>query len=176
VSDVSEIFWIEGDAYLNNEELGTPAASGLAIVARPQGDDRLEGELRGIKQGGIDTVVSLLEPYEADVLGLGGEQAIAQRVGLQFLSFPIRDGDIPSDTPAFRAFVRGIADRLAAGQHVGVHCRGCIGRATVTAACALVHRGWKARDALEAIAIARGYAVPDTLEQEDWILAYKPNP
>ena len=101
---------------------------------------------------------------------------MAQRVGLQFLSYPIQDGNIPSDTASFRAFVRDIADRLAAGQHVGVHCRGCIGRATVAAAGALIHRGWKARDALEAIAIARGYAVPDTLEQEDWILAYKPNP
>jgi protein-tyrosine phosphatase len=165
MSDVSEIFWIEGDP-----------RPGLAIVARPQGDERLEGELRSINQEGIDTVVSLLEPYEADVLGLAEEQATAQRVGLQFLSYPIPDGNIPSDTPAFRDFVRDIADRLAAGEHVGVHCRGCIGRATVTAACALIHRGWEARDALEAIAIARGYAVPDTLEQEDWVLAYKPNP
>jgi len=165
MSDLSEIFWIEGDP-----------RPGIAIVARPHGDDRLESELRNMNQEGIDTVVSLLEPYEADVLGLAEEQVTAQRVGLQFLSYPIRDGNIPSDTPAFRAFVRDIADRLAAGERVGVHCRGCIGRATITAACALIHRGWKAQDALEAIAIARGYAVPDTLEQEDWVLAYRPNP
>jgi protein-tyrosine phosphatase len=165
MSDVSEIFWIEGDP-----------APGLAIVARPRGDDRLEDELRLIRQGGIDTIVSLLEPFEADVLGLAEEQATAARVGLQFSSYPIRDGSIPPNMAAFRVFVRGIADRLAAGEHVGVHCRGSIGRATITAACALIHRGWKARDALEAIAIARGYAVPDTLAQEDWILAYKPNP
>ena len=165
MSDVSEIFWIEGDP-----------APGLAIVARPNGDNCLEVELRQIKQGGIDTVVSLLEPYEEAVLGLAEERATAKHVGLRFLSYPIPDGQIPSDSPSFRAFVRGIADRLATGEHVGVHCRGCIGRATITAACALIHRGWKARDALEAIAIARGYAVPDTLEQEDWILAYKPKP
>ena len=162
---MSEIFWIEGNP-----------PPGLAIVARPQGDDRLEDELRHIKEGGIDAVVSLLEPHEADMLGLADEQAMAERVGLGFLSYPIPDGSVPASKPGFRAFVRGIADRLAAGERVGVHCRGCIGRATVTAACALIHRGWKPWDALEAIAIARGYAVPDTLEQEDWILAYKPNP
>jgi protein-tyrosine phosphatase len=160
---VSEIFWIEGNP-----------PPGLAIVARPQGDERLEGELRHIKQGGIDTVVSLLEPFEADVLGLAEEQATAERVGLSFLSYPIPDGTVPQNMAAFRAFVHGISDRLARGERVGVHCRGCIGRATVTAACALIHRGWKPWDALEAIAIARGYAVPDTLEQEDWIVAYKP--
>jgi protein-tyrosine phosphatase len=162
---VSEIFWIEGNP---------PPA--LAIVARPQGDDWLEDELRGIKRGGIDTVVSLLEPHEAGMLGLAEEPATAERVGLRFLSYPIRDGSVPANAAAFRAFVHGVSDRLAAGERVGVHCRGCIGRATITAACALIHRGWKPRDALEAIAIARGYAVPDTLEQEDWILAYKPNP
>ncbi len=133
-------------------------------------------KLRQIRQGGIDTIVSLLEPFEADFLGLAEEQATAERVGLKFLSYPIRDGSVPRDVARFRSFVRRIADRLEAGEQIGVHCRGSIGRATITAACALIHRGWKARDALEAIAEARGFAVPDTLEQEDWILIYKAEP
>jgi len=162
---VPDIHWIEGNP-----------PPGLAIVIRPQGDDWLEDELRGIRQGGIDTIVSLLEPFEADFLGLADEQATAERVGLKFLSYPIRDGSVPRDVARFRSFIDGIANRLAAGERIGVHCRGCIGRATITAACALIHRGWKARDALEAIAEARGFAVPDTLEQEDWILIYEAEP
>ena len=162
---MSEIHWIEGNP-----------PPGVAIVIRPEGDDQLEGELRRIRHGGIDTIVSLLEPFEADFLGLADEQAASERVGLKFLSYPIRDGTVPRDVARFRCFARGIADRLAAGERIGVHCRGCIGRATITAACVLIHRGWKARDALEAIAEARGFAVPDTLEQEDWILAYKAEP
>ena len=157
-----DIHWIEGNP-----------APGLAIVIRPQGDDRLEDELREIRQGGIDTIVSLLEPFEADYLGLADEQATAERVGLKFHSFPIRDGSVPRNVAQFRAFVREIANRLEAGERIGVHCRGSIGRATITAACALIHRGWKASEALEAIAEARGFAVPDTLDQEDWILVYK---
>ena len=160
-----EIFWIEG----NPEPR-------LAVVARPRGEELLEDELRRVREGGIDTIISLLEPFEAEFLGLAEEAAAAGRAGLMFLSYPIADGTVPRDVRRFRGFVRGIADRLAGGERIGVHCRGSIGRATVTAACALIHRGWKARDALEAIAIARGYAVPDTLEQEDWILAYKAEP
>jgi protein-tyrosine phosphatase len=162
---LGDIHWIEGNP-----------PPGLAIVIRPEGDDRLEEELRQIRAGGIDTIVSLLELFEADYLGLSHERATAERVGLKFLSFPIRDGNVPRDVVQFRSFVGGIANRLEAGERIGVHCRGSIGRATVTAACALVHRGWKARDALEAIAEARGFAVPDTMEQEDWILAYKAEP
>lgn len=160
-----EIHWIEGNP-----------PPGLAIVIRPQGDEWLEHELRGIKYRGIDTIVSLLEPFEADFLGLAEERATAERVGLTFLSYPIQDGSVPRDVVQFRSFIQGIADRLDAGERIGVHCRGCIGRATITAACALIHRGWKARDALEAIAEARGFAVPDTLEQEDWTLMYKAEP
>jgi protein-tyrosine phosphatase len=160
-----DIHWIEGNP-----------PPGLAIVIRPQGEDRLEDELRDIRDGGIDMIVSLLEPFEADFLGLADERATAERVGLKFLSYPIRDGSVPRDVAQFRTFVHEIAIRLDAGERIGVHCRGCIGRATITAACALIHREWKPRDALEAIAEARGFAVPDTLEQEDWVLIYKAEP
>ncbi|HET6208697.1 MAG TPA: hypothetical protein VFD98_17900, partial [Terracidiphilus sp.] len=103
MSDVPEIFWIEGYSQpgIEDSSLPIPAAPGLAIVARPRGDNSLEDELRQLKQGGIDTLVSLLEPYEADVLGLAEERATARHVGLHFLSYPIPDGQIPADTPSF---------------------------------------------------------------------------
>jgi protein-tyrosine phosphatase len=65
---------------------------------------------------------------------------------------------------------------LRAGEHMGVHCRGSIGRATVTAACTLIHIGWTPNDALAAIQTARGCTVPDTHEQEDWVLQYRVYP
>jgi hypothetical protein len=46
----------------------------------------------------------------------------------------------------------------------------------VTAACALIHLGWTPHAALAAITAARGLTVPDTQEQEDWILRYKALP
>jgi protein-tyrosine phosphatase len=93
---------------------------------------------------------------------------------LQFVSFPIPDVHVPLNLDAFRKFVAGLAGSLGAGVRIGVHCRESIGRATVTAACTLIHLGWEPKAALDAIAMARGLAVPDTQEQEDWILSYKP--
>lgn len=156
---------------INGEE-----APHLAIVLCPLGDETPDLKLRRMREGGIETLVSLLEPFEAEMLGLGREASAATRAGLEFLSFPIRDTQVPSDIVAFRAFIDGIAARLKAGEHIGVHCRGCIGRATVTAACALIHLGWEAGDSLEAIARARGLRVPDTPEQEAWILRYRTQP
>jgi protein-tyrosine phosphatase len=83
---------------------------------------------------------------------------------------------VPANVTTFRAFVAGLADRLRAGERIGVHCRGSIGRSTVTAACTLIHLGWKAKDALAAIQAARGCVVPDTTEQQRWILKYKAQP
>jgi protein-tyrosine phosphatase len=159
---MEEIFWIKGN----------PPAP-LAIVLCPLGDDRLEDELRRLKSCGIQTLVSLLEEDEAVLLALAEESILAKKIGLQFLSFPIPDTQVPPDTAAFRSFVAGLVTRLSAGERVGVHCRGSIGRATVIAACTLIHLGWQPRAALAAIASARGLAVPDTREQAEWILSYQ---
>ncbi len=159
---MSEIFWI-GDDPLTE----------LAIVTRPEGDEWLEDELRGLRRGGIDTLVSLLEPWEAAELGLAREAQLTQETGMQFLSFPIPDRHTPQETGAFRRFAGELARRLRAGERIGVHCRGSIGRSTVAAASALMHLGWNPRDALLAIAIARHYPVPDTDEQREWICSYR---
>ena len=162
---MNDIFWIKGN----------PPAP-LAIVLRPRGDEWLEDELLGMRRGGIQTLVSLLEEDEAVLLGLADEGPIAEHVGLEFLSYPIPDTEIPSNVAAFQTFAAGLANRLRAGEQIGVHCRGSIGRATVTAACALIHLGWSPQAALAAIQAARGCMVPDTQEQEDWILRYKARP
>jgi len=160
-----DIFWIQGGN-----------APRLAIVLRPHGEEYLESELRSMKQGGIETLVSMLEPLETQWLGLGEEESTARRVGLEFLSYPIPDTHVPADVVSFREFAADLANRLKAGEAIGVHCRGCIGRATVASACALIHLGWNPRDALDAIREARGVWVPDTPEQEAWILAYQAQP
>ena len=95
---------------------------------------------------------------------------------MRFLSYPILDVHVPADIETFRAFVTGLADRLRAGERIGMHCRGSIGRAPLTAACTFIHMGWKAKDALKAIQAARGYKIPDTEEQLRWILHYKAEP
>ncbi len=162
---MSEVLWIDG----------TPPVS-LAIVLCPRGGDGLEDELRRFRTAGVQTLVSLLEDDEAAWLGLAKEGPLAEHVGMTFLSYPIPDVHVPPDTDSFRAFVAGLANRLREGERMGVHCRGSVGRATVTAACTLMHLGWEPETALQAIEEARGCTVPDTAEQLRWILRYKAQP
>ncbi len=184
-----DVFWIEGKpgrGHFTNEDLfaldrnksvpGSPDTGPLrrlAIVTRPRGTDWLEDEMRELKREGIDTLVSLLEQREAEWLGLEDERAEADRAGIVFLSFPIPDTHVPPNVGRFRAFVADLADRLRKGERIGVHCRGSIGRATVTAACTLIHLGWRPEDALAAVEATRGCPVPDTEEQQGWIMAYE---
>jgi protein-tyrosine phosphatase len=162
---VDDVFWIEG----------TPPV-GLAVVLCPRSDDWLKDALLRIRQSGVDVLVSLLEKDEARLLGLAEEGPLAEKLGMLFLSYPIPDVHVPPNPATFRTFAAGLADRLRAGERIGVHCRGSIGRSTVTAACALLHMGWTAPDALAAIRAARGCEVPDTDEQLRWILNYKAQP
>ncbi|HEX4032659.1 MAG TPA: hypothetical protein VHX20_20025 [Terracidiphilus sp.] len=161
----NDVFWIAAakDA----------AGSSLAIVLRPQGDAYLEDELRRLRQSGVETVVSMLEPWEAEGLGLAEEEPLAHRSGLNFLSYPIPDRHTPSDRAGFSGFAAELAGRVRGGERIGVHCRGSIGRSTVMAASILIHLGWKPLQALKAIGAARGCPVPDTPEQRNWILAYE---
>jgi protein-tyrosine phosphatase len=162
---MDDVFWIQGEPH-----------AALAIVLRPRGEDWLRDELIRYQRAGIQTLVSLIEPVEAEMLGLAEEGIVAEELGMEFISFPIPDCHVPPNPARFTAFVVRLATLLRAGRRIGVHCRGSIGRATVTAACTLIHLGWQPAAALEAITEARGLAVPDTQEQHDWILRYTPKP
>ena len=160
---VSEIYWI-----------GSKAKVTLAVVSCPRGDDKLKSDLVELKVGGIETIVSMLEPDEAAWLGLRSEEKLAREIGMDFVSFPIPDGNVPFSGSRFDHFVADLVRRVNSGEAVGVHCRGSIGRSTVTAACTLIRLGLGADKALAAVQAARGCPVPDTLAQERWILHYRP--
>ena len=77
--------------------MGPDAQSSLAIVLRPRGGDLLEDALLGLRRDGVDTLVSMLEEWEADFLGLAEEPHLAVQSGMTFLSFPIPDRGAPTD-------------------------------------------------------------------------------
>jgi protein-tyrosine phosphatase len=129
--------------------------------------------MKYLQRSGVRTLVSLLSDDQVEMLELQEEEMQARRVGMQFLRHPIRDHQLPPDPEAFRSFVGGLARLVREGEPVGIHCWGSIGRAPVTAACTLIHLGWNPATALAAVEAARGCPVPDTEEQEHWILNYK---
>lgn len=174
------VYWIYGsaDAPLvpprTALELKEPTP--LAVVLCPRGGRYLKRELSQLRSAGVDTLVSLLSVEQVRMLDLSEEPALATQLGMGFLHHPIPDHELPQDEEHFRAFVDDLARRLREGERIGVHCWGSIGRATVTAACTLIHLGWLPQQALTAVELARGCPVPDTEEQQEWILNYKARP
>jgi protein-tyrosine phosphatase len=162
---VNDIYWIKD---------GQPPR--LAIVARPRGDDWLREDLTRLRDGGIDILVSFLPADEEWALGLSEERTLANQLGMQFISYPIPDREVPPDPAEFRQFVAYLAGQALAGKKIGAHCRGCIGRSTLLIASIMIALGSNAEDALRQIAAARGLDVPDTPEQRAWILRFRPGP
>jgi len=159
----AQVYWIEG-----------PWPGRLAIVPRPRGGDWLEDEVQAWQQAGLDRVVSLLMPDEVADFDLSKEEAWCQAHDLQFMSFPIPDRSVPASRNAALALVHQLEQALAAGERIAVHCRQGIGRSALLAACVLVAAGEEPETAFQHISAARGCAVPETVEQQEWVKACVP--
>jgi protein-tyrosine phosphatase len=145
----------------------------LALLARPRPGDWIEEEIADWQRQGIAVAVSLLEPIEAAGLGLERESELCKANGISFVSFPIPDYGIPSSSPAVQELASGLANRLAAGEAVGIHCRGGVGRSAVIGACTLIAAGYDAESALDLISRARGVEVPETEAQRRFVLEFR---
>jgi protein-tyrosine phosphatase len=143
--------------------------SQLAIVPRPAGDELLDDEMVALRAAGIDVVVSMLEEREAMLLGLEREREAAELAGIEFVHFPIPDRSVPTDKVLFELFLEELEALLRQGKKVGVHCRACIGRSSVTLGSLMIRSGALPDDVWPKIARARGVVVPDTYEQREWV-------
>ena len=144
----------------------------LAIMARPRAGDWLQDEIDGWQTLGIDTVVSLLEPAEVCELQLGEEEGCCKDRGIEFVSFPIRDRDVPKSISATVELVTELATKVRDGSSIAIHCRAGIGRSALVAACVMSELGVNPADTFAMISRSRGVAVPDTAEQEEWLAAF----
>ena len=147
------------------------AQGNLAIMAAPRLDDQFEATILRWKDEGVDVIVSLLEDAELPNL-TEAERALCEEMGVEFISFPIRDKTVPDAVGPVAAVARDLADRVAGGQAVAIHCRAGIGRSTTLAACVLILLGVDGDIALDMIAAARGLEVPETEAQRQWVLAF----
>ena len=140
----------------------------MAILARPQGDAGLEGDILGWREAGIDVVVSMLTEADNIYLGLSEEAKLCRSNGLQFVSFPIEDFGVPASTEVALQLVKQLNDLLGRGKNIGFHCHGCIGRAPLIASCVLMFSGKSAEQAFELVSVARGYPIPEGRAQAEW--------
>jgi len=141
----------------------------LGIMPRPRGNDWLSDDLRLLRQVGVDVVVSALTSEENQELGLTEEGQECANIGLVFVSFPIKDRSVPASHTKFGALVDRLSEYLGKGKAIAVHCRAGIGRSSMIAASVLNRNSISVDSAFQAIAESRGCAVPDTLEQRQWV-------
>ena len=141
----------------------------LGIMPRPRGGDWLEEDIRLLKAEGVGVIVSALEPDESAELELSQEADACRRGGIDFISFPIADRSVPDSVEDFRGFLKAVEKHLQGHKAVVVHCRAGIGRSSIIAASLLLGYGLSVADAFELLRQARGFPVPDTPEQREWV-------
>ncbi|MBV8729692.1 MAG: dual specificity protein phosphatase family protein [Acidobacteriia bacterium] len=141
----------------------------LFLAPRPRGGDWLADEMDSWRRAGINVLVSLLEPEEAEQLDLKGEPIAAGKNNIDFIAFPIPDRGIPGSTGAAVSLMTQIGDALEKGENVAIHCRQAIGRSGLIAAGVLMMSGASPEEALERITATRGVPVPETPEQRLWV-------
>lgn len=141
----------------------------LALMPRPRGGEYLADEIDGWRRLGVETVVSLLEPYEIRELELAQEESLCLAAHLQFISFPIPDRGVPSNLSHLSALLTNLEAQLKFGRSVAVHCRAGIGRSGLVSACILQAFGVDPDSAFGILSRARGVTVPDTDAQVDWV-------
>jgi predicted protein tyrosine phosphatase len=147
----------------------TPCPQGrLAIMPRPRGGSWLAAELASLKKRGVTDIVSLLPANEVFELQLQEEANISEELCLRFHYHPIGDGALPIQ-PAFDEFITALLLSMVQGGFIAIHCKAGIGRSAVVAAALLCRFGVSGNAALEMISNARGYDVPDTDAQLNFI-------
>jgi protein-tyrosine phosphatase len=155
-------------------EIELPAGGRLATMAHPRGRDQLADSIARLREAGVDVLVSALRPDECEWLGLTGEAQAAEKAGLEFVSVPIVDADVPE--PEQHDEIARLADRLADevtnGRYVVTHCRAGIGRCSMLAGAVLLRLGLSPQEAWERIRKARGLRVPDMPAQEAWLYEF----
>jgi protein-tyrosine phosphatase len=155
----TELYWVPG-----------PWAGRLAILPRPRGGDWLEDEVRSWRRAGVDVVLSLLTPDEIAHFSLADEKALCRANDIQFLSFPITDRGVPASKASAVELLTRLVELLAEGKGIAIHCRQGIGRAGLMAASLLLLSGLDAESATQRVTAARGCPVPETPEQQRWIM------
>lgn len=140
----------------------------LSVMAKPISNEWIEEEFNGLKQLGIDKIVSLLEKFEQCEFGLAQEESLCIKNNMEYASFPIADRGLPN-TQRAQAIIKQLFTEISEGKHIVVHCRAGIGRTGMIAAGILVNAGKTHQQALELVSSARGVQAPDTEEQAQWL-------
>lgn len=143
----------------------------LAIMAHPASAASVASTISEIAALGFHQVVSLLEPAEADALGLAHEAELVTAQSMKFVSFAIPDMGLPASGEEFARLAQNLFGEIEAGTNTLIHCRGGIGRSGLLAAAVLLRSGKDVQEAFAQVSLMRGRRVPETTQQGAWLRA-----
>jgi len=152
-------------------KIGSIGEGFVAIMARPSLEADADASISNIARLGIQQVVSLLEPSEARNLGLDGEREQVKAHAMGFTSFPIPDMGLPPSVEDFARLSKKLFNQVNGGVNTLIHCHAGIGRSGLLAAGILLHCDMDPQQAFAYASRMRGIRVPETPEQEQWLIA-----
>src|SRR5262245_12474516 len=152
-------------------EVYAVGAARLWIARKPRGGDWLLDDIGALKDAGVGVLVSLLTAEEVRDLDLVEESDCCKRLGAEFISVPIPDFGVPSDSSSFMTAVEDVVRHLEAGTSVAVHCRQSIGRSGLLVCGVLLRLGVSLEQAVATASAARGVTVPESPDQRRWLEA-----
>ncbi|MBV5330283.1 MAG: cyclin-dependent kinase inhibitor 3 family protein [Chlorobium sp.] len=137
-------------------------------------DRNLGTDLDAIADWGADAVVTLMEEFEMQMLGVPALPSLLEGRYIEWHHLPIRDVDIPDHHFEERWLESGqrIKSILSGGGKILIHCRGGIGRTGTIAAKLLVEFGFKPSDAVALVRRTRPGTI-ETKAQEQYVLKLK---
>ncbi len=150
-----------------------PGKRGDSVHGAPW-DRNLSIDLDVIARWGAESVITLVESYELDLLGVPQLGDAVRSRAMAWHHLPIPDLQAPDADFARRAAspLRGALSALKDGHKVLVHCRGGLGRAGTIAASLLIELGEDPAIALQRVRQARTGAV-ETPVQEHYLRTYQ---
>jgi len=135
----------------------------------------LDADLQVLVSWGAEALVTLMQPYELTLLGLGDLGERATRLGMEWSHLPIVDGAAPglAFETSWEHVGPALHRRLDTDGRIVLHCRAGIGRTGTVAARMLIERGMRPSKAIMQVRRARPGAI-ESPEQAAWVRACRP--
>jgi len=148
---------------------GKDEYAGLGIPPGPWKRD-LRMDLEVIRDWQTQILVSLIEDFEFDHLGVPDLPEMIRSFGISWLHLPIVDVSVPDSAFEIKWNTAGkeLRQVLLDGGRIVLHCRGGLGRTGLIAARLLVEFGMEPDEAIIAVRKARPGAI-QTLSQEEYV-------
>ena len=122
----------------------------------------------------VNTLISLIEDDELDELGIIDLEKECRAQDIEIIRFPIADFSLPASPDNYVSLISKIVKQINQNKIVVVHCKGGLGRAGMTAACAIVAATdgkLSGADAVKNVRSARKGTV-ETKAQEDFVRSF----